>query len=155
MAKAKILTGARAIVYVKGQAVGLFSQCNWSIGQDKQPAYILGRFNPAEITPTSQDPVSLRLTGYRVVDSGPYAVAGASQLKSLLNEEDFSVAIQDRQSGKVIFKAFGCRVRGWSSGVAARGVSDISLDIVGLVGEDEYSSATGDQGDTDTGAADL
>lgn len=150
MSQAKILTGARAIVYIKDKVVGLFSQCNWSVGQDKQPAYILGRFNPAEITPTSQDPVSLRLTGYRVIDNGPYVVANATALAGLLNENDFTVKIQDRQSGKVIFTAMGCRVRGWSSGVAARGVSDISLDVVGLYGYDESR-----KDDSDPGAPNL
>jgi hypothetical protein len=150
MSKAQILTGARAIVYIKDKVVGLFTNCNWSVGQDKQPAYILGRFNPAEITPTSQDPVTLRLTGYRVMDKGPYVVANATALAGLLNENDFTVKIQDRQTGKTIFTAMGCRVRGWSSGVAARGVSDISLDIVGLYGYDESR-----KDDSDPGAPNL
>jgi hypothetical protein len=162
MAKAKILTGARALIRVKGVAVGLFSQCNWSIGQDKQPAYILGRFNPAEITPTGQDAVSMRLSGYRVVGLGPYDLAQsggqgmATKLVNLLNEEDFTVEVLDRVAGtdgkpRVIFKAFGCRVRGWSSGVAARGVSDISLDVVGLKGGDESQNSDAD----DRGAPNL
>lgn len=143
MAKAKILTGARAKVLINGAVVGLFANCSWSITQDKVPAYILGRYSPAEITPTSQEPVRMSLTGYRVVDSGPYKVANATLLKNLLQEEDFSVAILDRQTGKTVFTALGCRVTGWSSGVASRGVSDIRIDILGLKGEDEFGSANG------------
>jgi len=153
MARAKILTGARAKIAIDGNVVGLFANCSWSIRQDKSPAYILGRFNPAEITPTSQEPVSLSLTGYRVVDSGPYAVANATLLRGLLNEEDFSVVVTDRQSGKAIFTAVGCRVSGWSSGVAARGVSDIRIDIIGIRGEDEYGTSIG--GDEDTTGSNL
>jgi len=151
MAKAKVLTGARAKVLINGNLVGLFANCTWSIRQDKQPLFILGRYNPAEITPTSQEPVSLSLTGYRVVDSGPYKVANATLLKNLLQEEDFSVAILDRQTGKRIFTAVGCRVTGWSSGVASRGVSDIRIDVIGIRGEDEFGTAAG--GDDDSGSA--
>jgi hypothetical protein len=153
MAKAKILTGARAKVSIAGNVVGLFANCSWSIRQDKAPAYILGRYNPAEITPTSQEPVSISLTGYRVVDAGPYAVANATLLRGLLEEEDFDVTVIDRQTGKSIFTAVGCRVSGWSSGVAARGVSDIRIDIIGLKGEDEFGTAQG--GDDDIGGSNL
>jgi hypothetical protein len=72
-------------------------------------------------------------------------------LKNLLQEDDFSVVVLDRQTGKSIFTAVGCRVTGWSSGVAARGVSDIRLDIIGLKGEDEYGTAQG--GDNETPSA--
>ncbi len=153
MGQAKILTGARAKVSIAGTPVGLFANCSWSIRQDKAPAYILGRYNPAEITPTSQEPVTLSLTGYRVVDAGPYAVANATLLRGLLEEEDFDVTVFDRQTGKAIFTAVGCRVTGWSSGVAARGVSDIRIDVIGIKGEDEFGTAQG--GDEDIGAANL
>jgi len=153
MAQAKILTGARAKVSINGNTVGLFANCSWSIRQDKAPAYILGRYNPAEITPTSQEPVSMSLTGYRVVDAGPYQVANASLLKDLLTEEDFEVVVSDRQTGKIIFQARGCRVSGWSSGVSSRGVSDVRIDVIGIVGEDEFGIAQG--GDDDTGGSNL
>ena len=143
MGKATILTGARAKIIINGNNVGLFSQCSWSLRQSKEPIYILGRFHPAEIVPTSQEPVTVSLSGYRVVDSDPYKVAGATMLKDLLNEEDFSIAVQDRQTGKTIFTAVGCRVTGWSSGVASRGVSDIRIDVLGIKGEDEAGTAVG------------
>jgi len=151
MGQAQILTGARAKVLVNGNLVGLFSNVTWSVRQDKAPAFILGRYNPAEITPTSQEPVSMSLTGYRVVNAGPYKVANATLLKNLLQEEDFSIAIVDRQTGKTIFEADGCRVTGWSSGAAARGVSDIRIDVIGIKGEDEYGASQG--GDDETASA--
>ena len=150
MAKANILTGARAKLIINGKAIGLFASCNWSIRQGKDPAFILGRYNPAEITPTSQEAISMDMRGFRVVDAGPYAVASATHLKDLLNEQDFSVAIVDRQTGKTIFTAEGCRITGWSSGVAAKGVSDISLSVIGIVGHDESI-----QDDDDTTASKM
>lgn len=153
MAVAQILTGARAKVLINGNLVGLFSNCSWSLRQEKVPNFILGRYNPAEITPTSQEAVNITLTGYRVVDAGPYVVADATLLKNLLTEEDFNVVVLDRQTGQAIFTANGCRVLGWSSGVAAKGVSDLRIEILGLVGEDEYGAAQG--GDDDVGASNL
>jgi hypothetical protein len=141
MAKAKILTGARATVTVKGVPVGLFSNISWSIRQDKSPAFVLGAFGPVEITPTAQEPVSVSLSGYRIVDKGPYTL-GATELEDLLLEEDFEIVITDRQSQKAIFTAQGCRLTGWSSGVSARGVSDIRMDALGLKGWDEAASSS-------------
>lgn len=151
MAKSKVLTGARAKILINGQVVGLFSNCSWSVRQSKEPLFILGRYSPAEITPTTQEPVSLSLTGYRVVDSGPYKVANATLLKNLLQEEDFTVTVLDRQTGRQVFQCLGARVSGWSSGISARGVSDIRVDVSGLLGFDEFGAAQG-EGEGNTAA---
>ncbi len=151
MGQAQIFTGARAKVLINGNVVGLFSNCSWSINQAKVPNFILGRYSPGEITPVDQDAVRMSLTGYRVINAGPYKVADATLLKNLLNEEDFSVAILDRQTNQRIFQADGCRVLGWSSGAAARGVSDLRIDIIGMIGQDEYGLAQG--GDAETNGA--
>ncbi len=155
VAKSKILTGARAKVAIIDPAgtpifVGLFSQCSWSMKQGKDPAFVLGRFSPAEITPTSQEPVQMTLTGYRVIDSGPYKVANATMLKNLMSEQDFVIAIYDRQTKKYIFTAYGCRVQGWSSGVAAKGISDIRIEVIGMKGEDEFGTASGGDDESDS-----
>lgn len=168
MSVSQILTGARALLAVNGKSIGLFSNCSWSIRQDKVPQFILGRYNPAEITPTAQEAVSLTLTGYRVIavqgqpPASPYQLGATGQnadgspvngittlLQDLLNEEDVTVTIQDRQTGKTIFTATGCRPTGWSSGVAAKGVSDIRIELVGVVAYDESSPS----GDDDTPSA--
>lgn len=154
MAKSDVLTGARAKVRIynkqnKPVTIGLFNNCSWSIRQEKQPIFILGRYNPTEITPTTQEAVQMTLTGFRVVGKGPYAVMNATLLKDLLNEQDFTVEIVDRRNPQVpIFQAKGCRVTGWSSGVAARGISDVRIDVVGIVATDETGVA--DNGDDDT-----
>lgn len=143
MAKSQVLTGARAKIMINGNVVGLFTNCSWSIRQGKEPLFIVGRHGPAEITPTSQEAVTLDLSGYRIVDAGPYKVANATMLKNLLNEEDFSVAILDRQTGKFIFQAVGCRTTGFSSGVSAKGISDLRISVVGLKADDETTLAAG------------
>jgi hypothetical protein len=152
MAISQILTGARAKVFINGNLVGLFASANWSIRQDKTPVFILGRYNPADIVPTAQEAVTLDLTGYRVIGLGPYVVGGATLLQNLLNEDDFNVALYDRQTGSLIFNASGCRVTGWSSGVTSRGISDLRLSVVGIVANDE-SAPNGD--DDSSSAANL
>jgi hypothetical protein len=149
MAVSQILTGARAKVILNGKLIGLFSQATWSIRQGKEPAFILGRYNPGEIVPTTQEAVQMSLTGYRVVNAGPYVVASATKLINLLQEDDFTIQITDRQTGETIFTASGCRVQGWSSGVAARGISDLRIDVIGIVGWDESSP----DGDDDASSA--
>ena len=159
MSTSQVFTGARAVLMIKGQRVGLFSDVSWSIRQSKEPQFILGRFNPAEITQTSQDAVSMSMSGFRFLDAdkgtesspgkisksgSPYNVAGATKLSGLLNEEDFVVQLVDRKSGNPIFTVQGCKVVSWSSGVAARGVSSIRIEMIGIHAEDE----TGDTGDS-------
>lgn len=124
--------------------VGLFNSATWSIRQTKEPLFVLGRYSPAEITPTAQEAVTIDLVGYRIVNAGPYQVAGATKLINLLTEEDFTVTVLDRQTGEAIFTAQGCRVQGWSSGTVQRGVSDIRLSVIGLIGWDESSNPNGD-----------
>lgn len=145
MAKSQILTGARAVLQFinpAGQAktVGVFTTANWSVRQEKAPAFILGRFNPAELTPVSQEAVAISLSGFRVVDASPYEIANATALKGLLDEEDFVLQVVDRRTKKVIFRASGCRVSSWSSGVQARSISDVRLEVVAIIAEDEFNS---------------
>jgi hypothetical protein len=149
MAKSSILTGSRAVLQFidpsgKAKTVGVFTTANWSVRQEKAPAFILGRYNPAELTPVSQEAVAISLSGFRVVDASVYEIANATALKNLLNEEDFSLQIVDRRSKKVIFRASGCRVTSWSSGVQARSVSDVRLDVIGIIAEDEFNSSDED-----------
>lgn len=153
MSVAKIMSGARAKLLINGKVVGLFANCSYSVRQDKVPAFILGKYGPAEITPTSQEAVTMDLRGYRVVDAGPHAVANVTMLKNLLTEEDFSIAVVDRQTGKTIFSAVGCRATGFSSGFAAKSVSDLSISIIGLKADDEYTLAQG--GDGEPGSSEL
>lgn len=170
MAQSQIFVGARAKLLINGTLIGLFSNCSWSIRQDKVPQFILGRYNPAEITPTSQEAVNLTLTGYRVVSTqgqppgSPYQLGATGKnadgspsgglttlLQDLLTEDDVVVQILDRQTGVAIFTASGCRPTGWSSGVAAKGVSDIRIEMIGIVAHDESAP----NGDDDSGAVNI
>jgi len=146
----RILHGARAQLIVNGKIVGIFTSCQWGVNYDAVPSFILGRYSPAEITYTGQDAISVTATGFRVVDNGAYVSAALPKLQELMAHEDISLALYDRQTNKKILSVVGVRPVGYSSGVAARSVSDFTVNYLGLRSEDE----SGSQGES-AGASDL
>lgn len=146
----KIFHGSRAQLIVNGKIVGVFTSCQWGVTYDAVPSYILGRYSPAEITYTGQEAISVTATGFRVVDNGAYVAAGMPKLQELMAHEDIALAIFDRQTNKQIFTVVGVRPTGYSSGTAARSISDFTVNYLGLRSEDE----SGSQGES-AGASDL
>ena|ERR1039458_3871512 len=146
----RILHGARAQLIVNGKIVGIFTSCQWGVNYDATPSYILGRYSPAEITYTGQEAISVTATGFRVVDNGAYVAAGLPKLQDLMTNEDISLAVYDRHTGKAVVTVVGVRATGYSSGTAARSISDFTVNYLGLSSSDE----SGSQGEA-SGASDL
>jgi len=146
----KVLHGARAQLIVNGKIVGVFTSCQWGVNYDAVPNFILGRYSPAEITYTGQEAISVTATGFRVVDNGAYVAAALPKLQELMTHEDIALALFDRQTGKQILTVVGVRPTGYTSGTAARSVSDFTVNYLGLRAEDE----SGSQGEA-SGASDL
>jgi hypothetical protein len=147
MAKALTFHGARAklaffdTVAGEFKVVGLFSSCSGGVTYDVQPIYILGRHSPAETVYTGQEAVAFTASGFRVVDNGPYVAGKVPKLQDLLQHEDLSVAILDRDTGKTIMQVFNCRPTGFQFAVSARAVTEITVNFIGLMVQDE----SGDQ----------
>jgi hypothetical protein len=146
----QIVNGARAQLIVNGKIVGIFTSCQWGVNYDAIPSYILGRYSPAEITYTGQEAISVTATGFRVVQNGAYVAAALPMLQNLMSHQDISLALYDRQTGLQILTVVGVRPTGYSSGTAARSVSDFTVNYLGLRSEDE----SGSQGEA-SGASDL
>lgn len=146
----KIFHGARAQLIVNGKIVGIFTSCQWGVNYDAIPSFILGRYSAAEITYTGQEAISVTATGFRVVDNGAYIAAGLPKLQDLMTHEDIALSLFDRQTGKQIFTVVGVRPTGYTSGTAARSVSDFTVNYLGLRAEDE----SGAQGEA-AGSSDL
>lgn len=150
MSQAKTMHGARAKLGIMDpvtgdvRIVGLFSNVSYGVAYDMQPIYTLGRFSPAEIVPTGQEAVSVTATGFRIVDNGPHVAAKVPKLQDLLNHEDLSLALIDRQTGKQIMTVFNVRPTGYQTTVGARGVQEITVNFIGIKIEDE----SGDQEET-------
>ena len=146
--------GARAKVYLQGRLMGIFNQVSWSLTYNVAPVDILGRYNPAELVITHQEPVSVTCTGWRIIDHGPHQTLGDTDrvvpvLKDLLNHKDIKLTIIDRQTGRQILAVDQIRQNGYSSQINSRGLEEITVNLTGLTCEDE----TG--GGTDAGAAEL
>jgi hypothetical protein len=84
------------------------------------------------------------------VNNGAYVAAALPMLQNLMTHQDISLALYDRQTGKNIFTVVGVRPTGYTSGTAARSVSDFTVNYLGLRAEDE----SGAQGEA-SGASDL
>lgn len=141
---AKTMVGARAQLIVGSSIVGIFNNVSYSVSYDTQSIHILGKYPAAEITYTGMDPISVTASGFRVIDSSPYKVASVPRLQELLNAEDTSLAIFDRQTGRQIMTVVGVRATGYNSNGAARGLFDLTVNFLGLSLSDESDATAQD-----------
>lgn len=143
--KAVVMTGARAILYVNNIAVGMFDSCNYSKSIGVEEVYTLGKYSAQEITPTSASTVSLNCSGFRIIDTdGSKKTAITSnpkfpKLQDLLNLENFTIHIVDRQSAKTILKIKECTATSHSGSLQSRANSRFQINYVGISEEDESS----------------
>lgn len=136
--KAKTMHGSRAQVMIDGRIVGIFNNVSYGVRYDANPIHLLGRFSAAEIVLSGMEPITVTASGFRVVDNGPYEVASVPRLQDLLNHEDITLAIFDRQTGKQIMTVVGVRPTGYNTSVAARGLMDLTVEFMGLSLSDEH-----------------
>lgn len=143
MAAPKVMSGARAKLGIVDPAtglatyIGIFNSASYSLTYDAQPAYILGRYSPAEIDYTAQEPVQITCAGWRIIDSGPHAVAKVPALQDLLTHEYLSLVLTDRQTNKNMATFHFVRPTGYSSTVTARQLEEVTVTFVGILVDDE------------------
>lgn len=133
----KIMTGARAKVYVDNQLVGIFESCNYNASVGVEPIHILGRYSPDEITPTSYEAVTLSCSGFKVVGNGVHVLPKAPKLQDLLNLEAITIAVVDRQTGETLLTAIGCVATAWNGNYNTRATSRLTVNYTGLRISDE------------------
>lgn len=137
MAQHQIMTGARAVLRINNQPVGIFSRVSWSVNNDAAPAHVLGRYAPAEITYVSQEAVNIQAVGFRIIDKGAHVAASLPKLQELLNHDSISLSVVDRRTGKTIFQAFHVRPLSYSTDITARGQVEIAVNFLAVRAEDE------------------
>ena len=137
----KVINGARAKLIISDRVVGIFNGLSISFSYDAQPVYVLGRFEPVEINYTSQAPVTVRASGWRVIDHGPHVSAKLPKLQDLINQSYISLDVVDRQTGKVFGKIRDVKCTGFSTNIGARQQEEISVEFVGIYYWDENSGA--------------
>lgn len=139
----KVMTGARAKVSVidpktgQSRVVGIYSDVSYGVALDVQPAFILGRFSAAALEYTAAEPVNISATGYRVVHHGPHVDGFIPNLKDLLDHEYLTFTIQDRATGEYVGTIKMIRPAGYNTALNARQLSQMSLNYVGLLVDDE------------------
>lgn len=139
----KVMSGARAKLQIidpntgAATTLGIFANVSYALAYDAQPAYILGRYSAAEIDYTSQEPVQVSASGFRVVGQGAHTHASVPDLKSLLTHEYITLQIVDRQSGQAIAKISNVRPTGYSTSISARQLEEITVNFIGILVDDE------------------
>lgn len=147
---AKVFVGARAKVFVDNVLVGIFDSVDYSVNVGAEPIHLLGRFGPAEITPTSYEAVSLNCSGFRLIGNGGHVLPKMPKLQDLLNLESVTLSVSDRQNpDKPILVAQNCIPVSYSTGYSAKATSRIRVSYLGTKASDE----AGDQ--SEAGAVEL
>lgn len=156
MAKAKVFTGARAKVYVDEVLVGIFDSCSYAVNIGAEPIHILGRYSPAEITPTSYEAVTVNCSGFRVIGNGGHILPKMPKLQDLLQLEYVKLDLIDRQGDtannpekRAVMTVQGCVPINYATGANAKASSRIQITYLGTHALDE----SGDQ--NEGGAVEL
>lgn len=151
MAAPKVMNGARATLGVYDpatgtfKAVGIFNNVSYGLTYDAQPVYILGRYSPAEIDYTSQEPVSITASGWRVIEHGPHVDAAIPKLQDLLTHEYLELAVSDRQraaggaDGRIA-KFRQVRPTGYSTTISARQLEEVTCTFMAILVDDESTT---------------
>ena len=133
----KVMTGARAKVYVDQELVGIFESCNWNQNFGNEAIHILGRFSPDEIVITSAEAVPVNCSGFRIVGNGVHTLPKVPKVQDLLDLDELIINVVDRQSGETIFNLLGAKSVGHSGGVQARATSRVTINYLGTRMSDE------------------
>lgn len=138
MSKAKVFTGARAIVKVDNVPVGIFDSCSYSVNIGAEAIHILGRYSPAEITQTSYEAVTVNCSGFRIIGNGGHVLPKMPKLQDLLNLENVTLSMVDRQDTKTpIMDVKNCIPTSYSTSANAKATSRIQITYLGTHASDE------------------
>ena len=143
MAAPKVMSGARAILGFydpnKDQTlpVGIFNNVSYGLTYDAQPVYILGRYSPAEIDYTAQEPVTITASGWRVIDHGPHIEGRVPNLSQLLTHEYLQMAVLDRQTNKRIATFREVRPTSYATTISSRTLEEVTITFIGIFVDDE------------------
>jgi hypothetical protein len=156
MAIASTLVGARCKLFIDGQPVGLFANVSYSVEYGAQDIYTLGKYNAQEIVYTDMGTVNVRVSGFRVMEHGPYAEMSVPKLQELLGHDDIVLQIVDRQGAgdqqkENVVTVYNVRPLGYEFDTQARGVASLSASFRGITIKDE--SDVNPQSDTASAAS--
>jgi len=136
-----ILHGAKVKVVLNDRVVGIFTNVSYSKSYGMHTAHVLGRHSPAAFTYTHQEAIPVTMTGFRVVDAGPYKLNAMPELEDLLSASGVNLQLEDRTdpaNPKIIMRG-RLYATSFSGGTAARSISDITVQGLMATMDDETS----------------
>jgi hypothetical protein len=143
MAASKVIHGARAQVYAVdpntglNRIIGIFNSFSYATGLAVSEVALLGRFTAAELVYTGAETVNITASGYRALDHGPHVDGMVPLISQLLDHEYVQFSVRDRQTNRTLATIKNCRATGYSTGVNARALEEISFSYRGILIEDE------------------
>jgi hypothetical protein len=149
----RVMHGARALLAIDDVIVGVFQEVSWGMVLDEAPIFVLGRSGPAEIVTLGQQAVQVNLSAYKVPKHGAHKEIKFPRLQDLLDAEDVTITIHDRQSSdpnSVVMRAHGCRPTSYQTSLGAKRLQELQVSFVGMT-VDEDDVINEERGD----AADL
>jgi hypothetical protein len=151
MSPPKIMHGARAQVSIQDPntgasgIIGIFNSVSYGMTLDVSEVNLLGRFTAAELVYTGAETINVTASGYRAIDNGPHVAGFIPTISKLLTHEYITLTIIDRQSGAIIATISQVRPTGYSTGVNARSLEEVTFSYKGIFVEDESTSAPGNK----------
>lgn len=127
---------------------GIFESCSWGQTYDIQPTYILGRWTAASLDYTAVEPVQVTCSGWRVVGHGPHTDGQLPFIQNLLTADYLQIVVTDRKTGATVATIVDVRPSGYSTGVAARQLSQLTVSYMGIRAETEEGENTESAGST-------
>lgn len=149
MAPPKVMHGARAQVSIQDPntgasgIIGIFNSVSYGMTLDVSEVNLLGRFTAAELVYTGAETINVTASGYRAIDNGPHVAGFIPTISKLLIHEYIQLDIIDRQTGKHIATIKQVRPTGYSTGVNARSLEEVTFNYRGIFVEDETTSVDG------------
>lgn len=133
----KVVTGARAKVYVDNQLVGIFESCSVANSTGVEAIHLLGRYSPDEIAITSKEAVNVSCSGFRVVGNGKHVLPKMPKIQDLLGFEPFTMTVVDRQTGQIMETILGCVPTTDNTNYNAKATSRVNINYMGIRAADE------------------
>lgn len=149
MPLAQTLTGARCKLFIDSKPVGLFASVSFDVQYDAQDIYTIGKENAQEIVYTGMNTIDVRVSGFRVMDHGPYQDISVPKLQDLLSHNDIQLQIVDRRGTQAgpgpgsqnVVTIHQVRPLGYSFETSARGVASLSVVFRGITLNDDTDAA--------------
>lgn len=134
---AKVMTGARAKVFVDDVLVAIYESCSYGANVGVEPIHTLGRFSAHEITPTSYEAVVVNCSGFRIVGNGVHTLPKVPKVQDLLDLDSVKLSVSDRQTGENIMTVTGCVGNAYNSNFQARATTRVQVTYTGTILSDE------------------